>query len=257
MKKTLSKQELIELLNNLETKGADTLQEKLRLNNEFTEKFRQITQIIENNHNNNKQKIEVTINKISELENYANKELDTLNNNLNEALKNESLVKELKIIEDEKAEQLEKMEKLKKTETVDKNDKLKSTEDNVAIDPKRLAHVCLRKTNEMDDLYGDLSGKEYVCKGRNNGCINGTLYGSNPYTTDSKYCTAALHGNLIDENGGIFHVKPLGSKTGYISSTSNGITSQSWQTWDGLSFHYTFRDDLIGEKFDYCGEYLG
>lgn len=119
----------------------------------------------------------------------------------------------------------------------------------------KLAHEILREKTEIDIKYEDFPGEEYVCRGLINGCTNRTIYGNNPYTTDSNYCSAARHYGLIDETGGIFHVKKIGSLSYYPGGVQNGVSSTQWTSaWDALSFHKTYLD-CHDDKFDYCGKY--
>ena len=61
----------------------------------------------------------------------------------------------------------------------------------------------------------------------------GVVWGSNPYTDDSSVCTAARHAGAIDKTGGLVTITISGGKSSYTGSTSNGVTSQKWDRFDG------------------------
>lgn len=98
---------------------------------------------------------------------------------------------------------------------------------------------------ELDDKYAHIKGVLYYCKGL--GCINlsGTIWGSNPYTCDDggKYCMAAKHSGIIDESGGFFEVKQIGSCPNYTATFQNGIQSASYGQYNGYSIHSFYGDE--------------
>jgi LCCL domain len=64
----------------------------------------------------------------------------------------------------------------------------------------------------------------------------GTVWGSNPYTTDSDWNVAAVHAGLVSvgETAEIQKILPAGD-TYFPGSTSNGITTTSWNSyWCGV-----------------------
>lgn len=79
----------------------------------------------------------------------------------------------------------------------------------------------------------------------------GTVWGSNPYTEDSNMNIAAVHAGLVavgetatitQYNPGDYSITP-----GYISSTRNGITTNSWTTrWCGLYLRRNPANTLSG-----------
>lgn len=130
----------------------------------------------------------------------------------------------------------------------------------VNIDEIALPSIASIKTyepTEIDIRYQSLPGEDYCCKGIHNGCTIGTVYGNNPYTNDSKYCSAALHAGLINENGGVFHVKKIGKFTGYQGITKNGVTTLNWNEWEGLSFHRSDVELFAHSQIGVCGKYMG
>ena len=131
--------------------------------------------------------------------------------------------KEIKLIKELKFEDLNKL--LKSIEKDEKREKL--------------AH---EKSSELDEKFKHINGEIYFCKGKSNGCTCvGTLWGSNPYTTDdgNLYCLAALHSGMIDENGGYFELKRIGNYPEFPASVQNGISSSRWGSYNGYSIHST------------------
>lgn len=88
----------------------------------------------------------------------------------------------------------------------------------------------------------------HFCIGRDKGCTHkgGAIYGNNPYTDDSNLCTAALHSGLIGYEGGFYLVKHTGSRNNYMSTTNNGITSNSYNTWNSITL-YPFSGSFSGD----------
>ncbi len=63
--------------------------------------------------------------------------------------------------------------------------------------------------------------------------FTGRVWGSGPYTDDSSVCRAALHAGRVSSAGGIVAVRAVPGDSSYAASTSNGVTSESWGSWDG------------------------
>lgn len=63
-------------------------------------------------------------------------------------------------------------------------------------------------------------------------CISGSIWGVDTYTTDSSICRAALHAGVITSAGGDVTVTRAPGQSEYAGSERNGITSQSWGSWD-------------------------
>ncbi len=71
----------------------------------------------------------------------------------------------------------------------------------------------------------------YVCSA---GGIPGNLWGTDTYTDDSSVCTAALHTGLLNTTtGGIVTIEIRPGLDDYVGSTRNGVTSDSYGSWDG------------------------
>ncbi|MEO7092217.1 MAG: LCCL domain-containing protein [Polyangiales bacterium] len=61
------------------------------------------------------------------------------------------------------------------------------------------------------------------------GCTTGAVWGSGPYTTDSRICTTAIHaGAILAADGGDVDVIISAGQTSYKGSTKNGVTSGAW-----------------------------
>lgn len=61
------------------------------------------------------------------------------------------------------------------------------------------------------------------------GNINGSVYGTDKYTTDSQLATAAVHcGALRNGETGVVKVTILAGENAYVSTTQNGVTSSNW-----------------------------
>jgi len=64
-------------------------------------------------------------------------------------------------------------------------------------------------------------------------CTDGPIWGSGPYTQDSKLCAAAKHAG----KDGRIRVKFEGYKDRYTSSSRNGVeTIAYWSSWKAISF---------------------
>ncbi len=58
-----------------------------------------------------------------------------------------------------------------------------------------------------------------------------TIWGTDPYTSDSPVCVAAQHRGLITSAGGNVTVMVLGPQQGYGAATRNGVTSSDYPAW--------------------------
>ncbi len=68
--------------------------------------------------------------------------------------------------------------------------------------------------------------------------VGGSVWGSGPYTSDSNICRAALHSGAISSGGGVVSVTMMGGLASYPGSTSNGISTSSWGSYNS-SFSLT------------------
>ena len=64
---------------------------------------------------------------------------------------------------------------------------------------------------------------------------SGAVWGSGPYTADSRICRAALHAGAIGAGGGTVTVTPAPGQGSYQGSVMNGVPTQNYGPW-GASF---------------------
>lgn len=61
-----------------------------------------------------------------------------------------------------------------------------------------------------------------------------SVYGTDIYTDDSSIGWAAVHaGKIKASDGGSVKIKMLAGQASYTGSAQNGVTSESWGSWDG------------------------
>ncbi|MCU0846814.1 MAG: LCCL domain-containing protein [Spirochaetes bacterium] len=70
------------------------------------------------------------------------------------------------------------------------------------------------------------------------GCGNGSVWGTDTYTTDSSLCAAAVHAGAIDAaKGGTAVVTVTKSLPSYKGSARNGVKTRDWGTsWGDSAF---------------------
>lgn len=61
---------------------------------------------------------------------------------------------------------------------------------------------------------------------------NGSLWGTDNYTTDSSVCKAAIHAGVIGKDGGVVTVTLGAGRPSYEGSERNGVTSSGWGPYD-------------------------
>ena len=81
------------------------------------------------------------------------------------------------------------------------------------------------------------SGGSYSCYCDGNATGSGSVWGTNVYTDDSAICRAAVHAGRIGPGGGQVNFAILPGQASYYSSTSNGISSSDYGSWQG-SFRF-------------------
>ncbi len=75
-------------------------------------------------------------------------------------------------------------------------------------------------------------GKTFIYKVT--GAPSGTLYGSNPYTTDSRLSAAVVHSGLLKPGEtAVVKVKILGNLPSFIGGTRNGLPSSDYSGYPG------------------------
>ncbi len=67
--------------------------------------------------------------------------------------------------------------------------------------------------------------------------FGGAVWGSGIYTDDSSLCTAALHAGVVGLAGGVITAVPAAGQGSYDASVQNGVSSDSYGSWDG-SFYF-------------------
>ncbi|MEO3472631.1 LCCL domain-containing protein [Roseomonas sp. CAU 1739] len=72
-----------------------------------------------------------------------------------------------------------------------------------------------------------------TCRCAPDAAVAGMVWGSGPYTTDSRVCRAALHAGAIPASGGVVLVAPAAGLQGYDGSTANGVTTSDYGAWPG------------------------
>ncbi|MCK6503420.1 hypothetical protein L6R53_08495 [Myxococcota bacterium] len=80
------------------------------------------------------------------------------------------------------------------------------------------------------ELVGDVGASFFVkCPAD---CTTGSVWGTGPYTRDSRLCTAAIHGGAIPVGGGVFKASIAAGQSAYEGSEANGVKSSSWGSYD-------------------------
>ena len=92
------------------------------------------------------------------------------------------------------------------------------------------------------------AGQEVPIKCPPNGHLF-SVWGNNPYTSDSSICSAAVHAGLITvKQGGLVYIKVQFEEKNYKGNYRNGVSSRSYTIRIG-KFHFTkARQDLPGQK---------
>ncbi len=62
-------------------------------------------------------------------------------------------------------------------------------------------------------------------------CTGGTVWGSGPYTSDSKVCKAAIHSGALKPQGGKTKVVIKGGEQSYLGTSKNGINTSNYGAW--------------------------
>ena len=84
------------------------------------------------------------------------------------------------------------------------------------------------------DLLRGRNGQRFTFACPARGAISTRLWGTDLYTDDSSICTAAVHAGLITlAAGGMVTIEIRPGATAYQRSTRNGVSSQSFGSWNG------------------------
>jgi hypothetical protein len=81
----------------------------------------------------------------------------------------------------------------------------------------------------------EASGRGWSGTCRCPGVTEGAVWGSNPYTTDSNLCRAAMHAGVIGASGGLVRVTSAAGQGRYSGTTRNGVSTNDWGAY-GSSF---------------------
>jgi hypothetical protein len=82
--------------------------------------------------------------------------------------------------------------------------------------------------------------------------VDGSVWGSQIYTSDSSICHAAAHAGAIPRTGGKVKAKGVEDCAAYEGSTANGVKTSSWGKYDKGSFYFVGHGDgkcaTVGEQ---------
>lgn len=79
------------------------------------------------------------------------------------------------------------------------------------------------------NFEGRTSPTTCLCLGE--GLLPAAVWGSGPYTSDSRVCRAALHAGAVPAGGGLVTVTPAEGRPSYRGSTSNGVSTMDYGPW--------------------------
>jgi len=66
------------------------------------------------------------------------------------------------------------------------------------------------------------------------GAVQGSVWGTGTYTSDSRIAAAAVHAGLIKVGeSGVVKVRVVPAQGAYVGSTQNGVTTSNYGPWDG------------------------
>jgi hypothetical protein len=66
------------------------------------------------------------------------------------------------------------------------------------------------------------------------GAVNGPVWGTKVYTSDSALAAAAVHAGVLKAGQtGVVQVKVVAPPPAYQGTTRNGVTSNPWGAWPG------------------------
>ena len=77
------------------------------------------------------------------------------------------------------------------------------------------------------------SGKTISCGCAGSETRAGLVWGSGPYTDDSKICRAAMHAGVIGISGGNVILRMVGPRSSYGRSSANGVNASNYGAWRG------------------------
>ena len=77
------------------------------------------------------------------------------------------------------------------------------------------------------------SGRTVECSCTAEAASSGSVWGSGPYTDDSRVCRAAVHAGQIGPDGGDVQFEVVSGEQSYEGSTANGVESRDYGAWGG------------------------
>ena len=81
---------------------------------------------------------------------------------------------------------------------------------------------------------------------------DGTIWGTDIYTTDSAICRAALHAGAVTEQGGVVTALPAPGRQSYEASARNGVESTAYGPWQS-SFRFARQGELTADQLALAG----
>lgn len=88
--------------------------------------------------------------------------------------------------------------------------------------------MCPDSLSSLSEATGVLIGCQ--CPAEASG---GSVWGSNPYTADSKFCTAAHHAGVVPEGGGVVWAAITEGLQSYEGSERNGVKTSNYGSYRG------------------------
>ena len=85
-------------------------------------------------------------------------------------------------------------------------------------------------SNYGKDLEGEVGASFYVSCPAD--CTTGSVWGTGPYTRDTRICTAGIHAGAIPTSGGLDKASIAEGKDSYEGSEANGVTSREWASYE-------------------------
>jgi hypothetical protein len=73
--------------------------------------------------------------------------------------------------------------------------------------------------------------------------VDGSVWGSKIYTSDSSICHAAVHAGAIPRTGGTVKVKGAQDCPSYVGTAENGVKTSNWGAYDKGSFYFPGNGD--------------
>ena len=83
------------------------------------------------------------------------------------------------------------------------------------------------------DMRGQAGTIAYDCPPSPATPPGGSVWGSGPYTDDSRVCKAGVHAGAISTQGGRVLIQMRPGQNRYVGSTRNGIQTSDYGSWGG------------------------